>query len=73
MAQLNQFVRYAGGTVAFIGLAISAAFIGPRTADPIATVFFQSLSLWMRIIGIFVGLAVLAVGLRIVGAGGAKD
>lgn len=73
MAQSNQLVRYVGGTIALGGLALAAAFVGPRTADPMASAYVQPLTIWMQLLGIVLGLAVLAIGLRIVGAADGED
>ncbi|MFD1562217.1 hypothetical protein ACFR99_01360 [Haloarchaeobius amylolyticus] len=55
---------------ALVGLAVSAAFFGPRTAGPIAASFIDPLTIWTRLLGIVAGLVVIAIGLRIVGLAG---
>jgi hypothetical protein len=70
MAQTNQFIRYVGGAVALVGLALSAAFVGRRTAGALASWFIQPLTIWWRILGVLVGLIIIGVGLAIVGRAG---
>jgi|GEM_PF-2644839 len=64
---LFQLGRYLGGATALIGLAVSVAFLGPRTADPLAALFIKPLTIWHRLIGVTVGLVVIGIGLRIIG------
>lgn len=73
MSLENSFFRYIGGAIALIGVAISVAFIGRRTADPMATMFWDPLPLWIKITGIIGGLVVMAAGLAIFGRLGSTD
>jgi hypothetical protein len=38
-----------------------------RTADPVAAMFVQPLTIWVRLLGILGGLVILMLGLAIVG------
>ncbi|WP_248896447.1 hypothetical protein [Haloplanus halobius] len=61
---------YAGGTISLGGLAFAAAFIGRRTADPIAAQFITPFTIWTKLGGIAAGLLVLLFGLAIIGLAG---
>lgn len=67
MSLANRFFRYTGGAIALIGVATSAAFIGRRTADPMATMFWDPLPLGVKITGIIAGLVLMVAGLAIFG------
>lgn len=64
---LAQAVRYLGGAVALAGLGFGLAFIGRRTADPLAASFVQPLTIWHQLLGLAGGAVVLVVGLAIYG------
>ncbi|WP_267641039.1 hypothetical protein [Haloarchaeobius amylolyticus] len=70
MDVLKRVGRYAGGAVALGGLAFAAAFVGRRTADPMAASYVQPFTIWTQLLGIGAGLVLLFVGLAIVGAAG---
>lgn len=73
MSLTTKFFRYTGAAIALIGVAISAAFIGRRTAEPMATMFWDPLPLWIKIVGILGGLAVMVAGLAIFGRLGSTE
>lgn len=73
MSLVNDIFRYTGGAIALIGLGITAAFIGRRTADPMATMVWDPLPLWLKLTGIIAGLVVMVVGLAIFGRLGSPD
>ncbi|WP_435319695.1 hypothetical protein [Haloarchaeobius sp. TZWSO28] len=70
MGLLKRVVRYLGGTVALSGLAVATAFLGNRTADPLAASFVQPFTVWTQVLGISAGLVVLVLGLALVGQTG---
>lgn len=67
MSIVDQFGRYLGGGVAHLGLATSATFFGRRTADPLASWFFDPLTIWRQLLGVVGGLVVIAIRLAIIG------
>lgn len=73
MSLSTKFFRYSGAAIALIGVAISAAFIGRRTAEPMATMFWNPLPIWIKIGGIIGGLAVMVAGLAVFGRLGSTE
>ncbi|QLG60789.1 hypothetical protein [Halorarum salinum] len=67
---MSRPVRYTGGGIAVVGLAVAASFVGPRTADPVAAMVVGFPSLGVRIGGIVLGLISIAAGLRLIGSAG---
>jgi uncharacterized membrane protein len=70
MDLLERTGRYLGGAISVAGLAFAAAFVGRRTADPVATAFVQPLTIWHQLLGVAAGIAVVVLGLWIVGLTG---
>jgi hypothetical protein len=70
MDLLERAGRYLGGAVAVAGLAFAAAFVGRRSADPVATAFVHPLTIWHQLLGVAAGAIVIVLGLWIIGLTG---
>lgn len=67
MTLVKQAGRYLGGAISVGGLAFGAAFVGRRSADPLATNFVEPFTIWVKLGGILAGVVVIVVGLWVYG------
>ncbi|MBP1985564.1 hypothetical protein [Halolamina salifodinae] len=65
MSTFETVMTYVGGGVSLFGLAFAATFVGYRSADPLVESFFGPLSIVVRLVGVAVGLCLVAIGLRV--------
>lgn len=64
MTDIRNIVRYTGSALALSGLLLATTFIGVRTTDPIAGMFFD-LTIWRQAAGVLAGLLLFSVGLSV--------
>lgn len=62
MSVFETVMTYVGGVLSLVGVAFTAAFVGYRTADPLAASFLGSLSILTRIGGVGLGIALVVTG-----------
>ncbi|MFB6221967.1 MAG: hypothetical protein ABEH90_11080 [Halolamina sp.] len=62
MPDIRNAVRLLGAVIALGGLALATAFVGVRTADPVAGIFVD-LTVWRQAAGVLAGLLLFGVGL----------